>query len=697
MISSFGKDTSIIEDKINLEIYIYGRYCLMMDVLIGAENFEIYKIESKYDNKSDYNIINIESESKKISNISDNNLSENFIEKSENDEKKKDKIIPSNIDKYLENLEIHEKDLKAKNNFIIKNASFNNWNMHFYCKDNQFNENSIKEIKDNIYNNYDKNIKNSVIIFVDEIKEIYDVIDIFSKINKEFHPLFLFIINENSNKIEENNKDENIDKILADINKYIVEKQINMFNIRNIEIIKETNLNERKDINYEEIQNNKFLYILKVYQFLINSMYYYNNLGDNDSFENMMNNSNYFLKEINNKKINIKNQDKNIGLFNILLLGRPGVGKSTLINILSGRKRSKEGKGLLTTKKIIQYVLYKYNISLYDSPGFGLDSDIKKIIELIEKLNMNLLESKNQIHLIFYLISGVRDFYDIEINILKVLKKINIPIFFLLTFCKNLEEGEERKEVIDRNLKGIYYEMDPIDGLKYYKEQTRILPVHLLNEVENSFNNFGLKNVLEEVYKKFKHCIIYEEDINKIKEYIKQTKKIEGKIIFEKKKEIIDILNKNQNHLYKYINNINNIIETAKINAESTISYYSLEGGFLGIFGFFTSYFLKNIRANLLLNLADNYKKVINDNDKEKLIQNNTENIMENKIQQNIPLFSSIANYKNIRDFGNYYMEKFNKELEEKGIEGMGQYLFHLINCYNQSINGFLELSKNFN
>ena len=84
-------------------------------------------------------------------------------------------------------------------------------------------------------------------------------------------------------------------------------------------------------------------------------------------------------KIIDKNQIKQENENKSEG-FNILMLGRPGVGKSTIVNLLSNSKRSMEGKGINMTKYIARYV-------------------IKNI------LNDHLIKKRNQIHLIFYLLN----------------------------------------------------------------------------------------------------------------------------------------------------------------------------------------------------------------------------------------------------------------------------------------------------
>ena len=228
-------------------------------------------------------------------------------------------------------------------------------------------------------------------------------------------------------------------------------------------------------------------------------MFYYNNLGDDALDKFLMNNLDINSNLVNNKNIRI-----NKGLFNILVLGRPGTGKSTLINILSDSKRCLEGRGGTTTKNIIKCIIEEYNICLYDTPGFELDKDINNLKNYILKLQNHLLEGKNQINLVFYLISnGARDIYENEKKILKILMENDIPTFFLLTFSKNLEKGNEFKEIIEISIRRALKKINKDKAMEYYKNKVRIYPVHLLDEPNGSCYNFGLKTVLEKVYQDF--------------------------------------------------------------------------------------------------------------------------------------------------------------------------------------------------
>ena len=549
-------------------------------------------------------------------------------------------------------------------------------------------------------NDIDNKNKNTLILFIDSINDIYKIIEIFNKIDKEYHPLFLFILNEK-------NKEKENEIYYKDIKKYIIDNNINMFSIRNSTIKNGINID---DIDLEN-KNIIKSYIIDVYSYLINAWFYYNNLGDDYSFKEFLkeNNLKILLDELNQQNLDIKeNINKGKGLFNILIIGRPGVGKSTLVNLLSNSKRSMESKGLSATRYITRYVIKKYNISLYDTPGFELDNDVDKINELIKEFNNQLLKKRNQIHLVFYLLNAQtsRDFHNSERKILKTLITYQIPIFFLLTFCPDKDIGKEIKEVIENDLKKLFYQFDQKNGINNFNNLVKIFPVHLLDEPNNLCRNFGLKTMLEEVYNKFQNYIIDDDDLNKLKGFLKnnheqiiiQNNQSNKNIIRNRIFEILNNKIKNGNNgniLYRYIKDIDDVIINAKIESEDIINSYSIGSIFIGFFGFFTSSLIKYFKKKILLQIADNYKKYIQD--EEKFVESNSNDIYENSFQINTPLYSSYGSYKNIQAFGNYYIDKYSKELKAEGLEGIEKYLIDLIICYNNAIEGLKIIGKLFN
>ena len=270
-----------------MDIYICGKYEPFMKLLIGNyknnnseskknPNYTNLTINQKEDKDSNI-IINLEQNEIKIEpdkndkeDSKDSNPTENFMNSLNEGLINNDKYQINNDSKNVKgNIDIEEilkyfpenENLKKITNFTVENTDFN-WKLHFYCN-KESNYESLKLIRDNINSCIDYTIKNTLLISIELDKQIYEVIDIFNEINKEFHPLFLFII---KNSCE--TKDKAI--IKENIQNYILKKNINNFNIRNIKILNEIDLNDSNE-NYEIIKEKKYLYILEIYLFFINS------------------------------------------------------------------------------------------------------------------------------------------------------------------------------------------------------------------------------------------------------------------------------------------------------------------------------------------------------------------------------------------------------------------------------------------
>ncbi len=662
-----------------LDIYLFGNYNPIMEIIIGDEkgkNDYIQKFESK--EYKDY--ISIEQTPK---DEEYNTLKERLININ-NEENNIEYEI--DFDKFLNNFKTHEEEISSTEPYKIKNSIFN-WNLNFYK-----NFEHLSNIKDMFENNFYQEQKNVLILFIDNLKTIYKVINIFNMIYNEIHPLFLFVINKKKLTKEKT-------EIINDLNNYIKNKGIKRFNLRNVTLLEEVDLNETP--GNEELYNlnkKKRDYIFDLYFFLINSWLYYNNLGDNFEFgSHLGKNSNEFLKIINNEKKNI-NINSHIGLFNIIVLGRPGTGKSTLINILSNQKRSLEGRGESVTKKMIKYIIKDYNISLYDTPGFELDKDINEIIKFINNVQKHLIQRKNQVNMAFYLITeGARDFYDNEKKILKILMENNIPIFFLLTFSRDLEKGQEFKEIVEINLRRTLKLLDKNKGMTYYNKQIKVFPVHLLDENDGSCNNFGIKTVMEAAFDKYKHCIIKEEELDYLNDITDDYQKENSDDTPNRINEIFNLLEGKE--IYKYFKDIDDILSLSISQSESDISFYSGISSILGfIFIIPSLFYVERLKTKLLNKISDNFKKVIDDKEKEELIQNNLKEIKNyNKFGSYFPLYNMYYNYNNIREFGNKYKKMFTEELKNAGIDGLSKFIKEFILCYNNAINGLKEIGKTFN
>ena len=129
--------------------------------------------------------------------------------------------------------------------------------------------------------------------------------------------------------------------------------------------------------------------------------------------------------------------------FNILICGPAGVGKSIFINQILQEKQAKERERLSVTHEITKYIHSKYQITIFDTPGFEGDDTVKMVINTIEEFEKNINESKNHFDLILYYTQlKQRSFFQMEIELIKKLMEENKRIIFIFnSFGKSQNEN----------------------------------------------------------------------------------------------------------------------------------------------------------------------------------------------------------------------------------------------------------------
>ena len=151
------------------------------------------------------------------------------------------------------------------------------------------------------------------------------------------------------------------------------------------------------------------------------------------------------IRSVKNSIMNIKKEVGEIKHLSIIIGGRSGVGKSTLINKMLKINRAKTGVGKIQTKKVAEYTSPKINfLRLFDTRGIELDeefgpdkilSQILKIIEDEKNVNENIIQDNcnDFIQCIWYCITG-SVIEQKEIEILKKLKNNNYSIPIIVVY-----------------------------------------------------------------------------------------------------------------------------------------------------------------------------------------------------------------------------------------------------------------------
>lgn len=147
----------------------------------------------------------------------------------------------------------------------------------------------------------------------------------------------------------------------------------------------------------------------------------------------------------------------------ITIIGRPNVGKSTLMNHLIGEKISIISNKPQTTRNTIQTILTKdnYQIVFIDTPG--LHKPKHKLGEYMMKVAVNTLR---EVDLIIYIINPDENIGPGDKYILEQLKDVKTPVFLVINKIDTV-----KKEMIAQTIENFknmfqFEEVIPISALK---------------------------------------------------------------------------------------------------------------------------------------------------------------------------------------------------------------------------------------
>ena len=168
-------------------------------------------------------------------------------------------------------------------------------------------------------------------------------------------------------------------------------------------------------------------------------------------------------------------------------IGRSNVGKSSLINMLTGHKKlaltsATPGKTLLINHFLINQSWY-----LVDLPGYGYAQRSKKMQDQIQQIIQSYILNRPQMACLFLLIDSRLEPQKIDLEFLEWLGENGIP--FAIIFTKADKLGSGRVKVNVRNY------------LQKLEEQWETLPPHFISSSEDRTGRDEILNYIDEINK----------------------------------------------------------------------------------------------------------------------------------------------------------------------------------------------------
>ena len=180
---------------------------------------------------------------------------------------------------------------------------------------------------------------------------------------------------------------------------------------------------------------------------------------------------------------------------NIIVAGKTGVGKSSLINYIFGKEVAKVGDGKPVTQEIQEYDLENDNITLFDTKGIEA-KDYEKTLDNIKKyleLRQDSPDENDDIHIAWLCISERGDrVEEADRELLKILSEAGIPVIGVFTKRESKRESSFVNKVVEDNL------------LPEAKAIVRVRSITEEVEIEDNLVELkpkGAEELLEETYK----------------------------------------------------------------------------------------------------------------------------------------------------------------------------------------------------
>jgi GTP-binding protein len=168
-------------------------------------------------------------------------------------------------------------------------------------------------------------------------------------------------------------------------------------------------------------------------------------------------------------------------------IGRSNVGKSSLINMLTGNKSLAKVSGTPGKTRLINHFLINDSWYLVDLPGIGFAKTSKEEGRKIETMIEGYLLRRNNLHLTFLLIDSRHLPQKIDLDFMAWLNRNHIPFLILFTKTDKLTKSQQTS--------------NPSLYRKTLIETLNIDPEFILTSSEKKMGREEVLEVIEKDYK----------------------------------------------------------------------------------------------------------------------------------------------------------------------------------------------------